>query len=127
MTEHAVARGTLLIVDDDADIVRIVGTMLRGQPWRVLTAVSGEEALELVAQERPELVLLDLMMPRMSGIEVLREIRRRAPEVKTIMITAFGDVGTFLEATDLGACEYLNKPFDTPELLRTIRKVTNAP
>ena len=113
----------ILIVDDDADIVRIVSTMLAGQGWQVLSAYSGEDALRVVAAERPDLVLLDIMMPRMNGIEVLREARRIVPGMRVIMTTAFGDVGSCLESRDLGACEYINKPFETTELLDIIRNV----
>ena len=63
------------------------------------------------------------MMPGMNGIEVLREARRIAPGMRVIMITAFGDVGSYLESMDLGACEYINKPFETTELLDMIRSV----
>jgi DNA-binding response OmpR family regulator len=114
----------IIIVDDDADIVRIVSTMLAGQGWQVLTALGGEEALSAIRRERPDLMLLDIMMPHMTGIEVLREARRIAPQMRVVMITAFGDVGSYLEAMDLGACEYINKPFETEELLAMIRNVT---
>lgn len=113
----------VLVVDDDADIVRIVSTMLAGQGWEVLTAFDGEEALRVIAGEHPDLVLLDIMMPRMNGIEVLKEARRIAPGTRVVMITAFGDVGSYLESMDLGACEYINKPFETEELLGLIHKV----
>ena len=113
----------ILIVDDDADIVRIVSTMLQGQGWQVLSAYSGADALRIVGEEHPDLVLLDIMMPGMNGIEVLREARRAAPDMRVIMTTAFGDVGSYLESMDLGACEYINKPFETNELLAMIRNV----
>jgi DNA-binding response OmpR family regulator len=114
----------ILIVDDDADIVRIVSTMLEGQGWQVLHAYSGPDALRTVREEHPDLALLDIMMPGMNGIEVLREARRIAPGMRVIMITAFGDVGSYLESMDLGACEYINKPFETTELLGMIRSVS---
>jgi DNA-binding response OmpR family regulator len=113
----------ILIVDDDVDIVRIVSTMLEGQGWQVLDAYRGEDALRIVREQRPDLVLLDIMMPGMNGIEVLREARRLAPGMRVIMTTAFGDVGSYLESMDLGACEYINKPFETGELLAMIRNV----
>ncbi len=118
---------TILIVDDDVDIIRIVSAMLAGHGWRVLTATEGPEALRIVRAERPDLVLLDIMMPRMNGIEVLKEARRIAPGIRIIMITAFGDVGSYLESMDLGACEYVNKPFETEELLAMIRRVEAGP
>jgi DNA-binding response OmpR family regulator len=113
----------ILIVDDDVDIVRIVTAMLEGQGWHVLNAFSGAEALQTVRAERPDLALLDIMMPQMNGIEVLREARRIAPQMRIIMVTAFGDVGSYLDSMDLGACEYINKPFETAELLALIRRV----
>jgi DNA-binding response OmpR family regulator len=116
----------ILIVDDDPDIVRIVSTMLEGQGWQALHAYSGAEALSAVRAERPDLVLLDIMMPGMNGIEVLREARRIAPGMRVIMITAYGDVGSYLESMDLGACEYINKPFETAELLDMIRSVSGS-
>jgi DNA-binding response OmpR family regulator len=117
----------IIIVDDDADIVRIVSTMLSGQGWQVLTAHGGEEALATIRRELPDLMLLDLMMPHMTGIEVLKEARRIAPRMRVVMITAFGDVESYLEAMDLGACEYINKPFETAELLAMIRNVSTQP
>ena len=114
----------ILVVDDDADIVRIVGAMLAGQGWEVISALSGEEALRLVREQRPDLVLLDIMMPHMNGIEVLREARRIVPDIRIVMITAYGDVGSYLESMDLGACEYINKPFESAELLALVRNVS---
>jgi DNA-binding response OmpR family regulator len=113
----------ILIVDDDVDIVGVVSSMLAGQGWQVLSAFSGEEALRIIEKAHPDLVLLDIMMPRMNGIEVLREARRLSPGMRVIMTTAFGDVGSYLESMDLGACEYINKPFETEELLGMIRTV----
>lgn len=112
----------ILIVDDDADLVRIVEEMLAGRGWSVGTALSGEEALREVRRDPPDLVLLDIMMPRMNGLEVLREVRALVPAARVVMITAFGDVGTYLEAMDLGACAYVGKPFETEELVATINR-----
>ncbi len=123
----SVEKKKVLIVDDDADIVHILRAMLEGQGWDVLSALGGEEALRIVRERHPDLVLLDIMMPRMNGIEVLREARRLAPGMRIIMTTAFGDVGSYLESMDLGACEYINKPFETSELLEMIRSVAAAP
>jgi DNA-binding response OmpR family regulator len=120
------ANNSILIVDDDADIVAIVSAMLTGRGWQVRTAYDGETALSLVRREKPDVILLDIMMPRMNGLEVLKQVRQIAPESRIIMITAFGDVASYLDAMDLGACEYLNKPFDTAELLALIDKVVAA-
>jgi DNA-binding response OmpR family regulator len=112
----------ILVVDDDADIVRIACAMLAGRGWEVRTAASGEEALAEVRRDPPDLILLDIMMPRMNGLEVLRQVRRIAPAASIVMITAFGDVETYLDAMDLGACEYVNKPFEHEELISTITR-----
>jgi DNA-binding response OmpR family regulator len=113
----------ILIVDDDVDIVKIVSAMLGGRGWQVRTALGGEEAVALVRAEPPDLILLDIMMPRMNGIDVLREIRQLAPAARIVMITAYGDVGSYLDAMELGACEYMNKPFESGELLAMIERV----
>ncbi len=110
----------ILVVDDDADILRIVCTMLEGRGWTVQEAASGEEALEKARRDPPDLILLDILMPRMNGLEVLRRVRELVPAARIAMITAFGDVESYLEAMDLGACGYLNKPFEPEELLALI-------
>ena len=116
----------ILIVDDDRDIVKIITTMLEGKEWDISVAYSGTEALENVTANRPEIILLDIMMPEMNGIEVLKKIRKIDPEARIIMITAFGDVESYLDSMELGAYEYINKPFETEELLGMIEKVAAA-
>jgi DNA-binding response OmpR family regulator len=113
----------ILIVDDDADIVQIVSMMLAGRGWIVRSSLRGEEALRIIREDKPDILLLDIMMPHMNGLEVLKQVREIAPETRIIMITAFGDVSSYLDSMDLGACEYVNKPFDTAELLGLIDKV----
>ncbi len=114
----------ILIVDDDVDIVRIVTKMLSREEFNVDTACSGEEALEKVRDQRPDVLLLDIMMPRMNGIEVLRRVKEIDPSIRIIMITAFGDIDSYLDAMEWGAMEYINKPFETEELLRMINKIS---
>jgi DNA-binding NtrC family response regulator len=116
----------VLIVDDDKDIVRIVQTMLEGRGWSISAAYSGSEALEKVASKKPDVVLLDIMMPEMNGIEVLKRIKKIDANARIIMITAFGDVESYLDSMELGAFEYINKPFETDELLELIERVVAA-
>ncbi len=116
-------RKKILIVDDDRDIVKIITTMLEGREWDITVAYNGMEALENVTANHPEIILLDIMMPEMNGIEVLKKIRKIDPEARIIMITAFGDVESYLDSMELGAYEYINKPFETDELLGMIEKV----
>ncbi len=116
----------ILVVDDDIDIVRIVSRMLSREDFDVETACSGEEALEKVKSRRPDIILLDIMMPRMNGLEVLRRIKGLDTSIRIVMITAFGDIDSYLDAMEWGAMEYINKPFETEELIRMINKITAA-
>lgn len=116
----------ILIVDDDKDIVKIVTTMLEGRGWDVNAAYNGHEALDVVNQSRPDIILLDIMMPEMNGIEVLKRIKKIDAGTRIVMITAFGDVESYLDSMELGAYEYINKPFETDELLEMIEKISAA-
>jgi DNA-binding NtrC family response regulator len=116
----------VLIVDDDKDIVRIVATMLEGRGWDIAAAYGGAEAIEKVAASKPDVILLDIMMPEMNGIEVLKRIKKLDAAARIIMITAFGDVESYLDSMELGAYEYINKPFETDELLEMIDRVVAA-
>ncbi len=116
----------ILVVDDDVDIVRIVTKMLAQEDYQVFTSVSGEEALEKVQKEKPDILLLDIMMPRMNGLEVLRRVKEIDPAITIIMITAFGDIDSYLDAMESGAFEYINKPFESEELIRMIDKISLA-
>jgi DNA-binding NtrC family response regulator len=116
-------RRKVLIVDDDRDIVTIVSTILSGRGWDIKAAYNGREALEAVTSCKPDIILLDIMMPEMNGIEVLKRIKKIDAEARIIMITAFGDVESYLDSMELGAYEYINKPFETDELLEMIDRV----
>ena len=115
----------ILIVDDDEDIVTIISKMLQGEEWDVKAVYNGVEALEKVSSFKPDIILLDIMMPEMSGIEVLKKIKKSNPDTRIIMITAFGDIETYLDSMEFGAFEYINKPFETQELLQMIQKVAS--
>lgn len=114
---------SVLIVDDDRDIVTIVSTILGGRGWDIKAAYNGREALEAVTLSKPDIILLDIMMPEMNGIEVLKRIKKIDTDARIIMITAFGDVESYLDSMELGAYEYINKPFETDELLEMIDRV----
>lgn len=116
----------VLIVDDDKDIVSIVKTILSGRGWDIMAAYSGREALEAVTSRKPDIILLDIMMPEMNGIEVLKRLKKIDADARIIMITAFGDVESYLDSMELGAYEYINKPFETDELLEMIDRVAAA-
>jgi diguanylate cyclase (GGDEF)-like protein len=115
--------GTILVVDDDADIVRFVEMNLRLAGYRVLVANDGVEALEMVAAEVPDLVLLDVMMPGFDGIEVTRRLRAdsRTSTLPVIMLTAKTMTADRVLGLTAGADDYIIKPFDTLELVARVR------
>jgi two-component system KDP operon response regulator KdpE len=109
-----------LVVDDDPQIRRVMKVTLTGQGYEVDDANNGESALEKVRDHRFDLVLLDMNMPGMSGLEVCREIRSHS-EIAIIMLTVRDDDSDKVEALDAGADDYVTKPFNPPELLARIR------
>ena len=112
----------LLVVDDDESLRRVTEMQLEEAGYQVLTASGGEEALALVEQQTPDLVLSDLKMPGLSGMDVLQAIRRNHPEVTVVLLTAFGTVQTAVEAMKAGAYDYITKPIDYSELLLVVSR-----
>ena len=110
----------ILVVDDDPAILRLLYTNLRARDYRVTTAMDGEEALEIVGRERPNLVILDIMIPKLDGVEVCRRIREWSP-VPIIMLSAKGDEKNKVLCLELGANDYLTKPFGVAELTARIK------
>jgi len=110
---------TILVVDDERSIQVTLREALESADYTVEGAVSGEEALHLVADRSYALVLLDLRLPGIDGMDVLREMARRHPEIRVIVITAHGNVDTALEAMEIGAHGFVEKPF-TPDHIRKV-------
>lgn len=108
-------KNLILVVDDEPPIVRLVKAKLRVDGYEVLTASAGEEALEILAQESPDLVVLDVMMPDMDGFETLRRIRQLS-NVPVVMLTARGSDMDKLKGLQSGADDYITKPFNPDEL-----------
>ena len=111
---------TILVVDDEAPVLHTLKRNLSGHGYEVLTAADGVEALACVEENRPDLMLLDLNMPRLSGLEVCRRLRKWN-QMPIIVLSARGDEQQKVEALDLGADDYLTKPFGMSELLARIR------
>jgi two-component system KDP operon response regulator KdpE len=122
--------GRILVVDDDPQIRRAMRTTLTGRGYEVADARTGEEALEALRSGNYDLVLLDMNMPGMGGIETCRLIRSSS-EVAIIMLTVSNSEKDKVEALDAGADDYITKPFSTPELLAriraTLRRLPHAP
>ena len=117
----------ILIVDDEPEMVRGLEDNLRFEGYQTLSARDGRRGLELAVSEAPDLVLLDLMLPGMSGWDVCREIRRRGLDIPVIMLTARGEERDLVEGLELGADDYVAKPFSPRELLARIHAVLRRP
>src|SRR5260370_15033057 len=102
---------TLLVIDDEPAILESIRMALDGPDATVVTAASAAEGLEKLAQCQPDVVMLDINLPDMSGLEVFRRIREQDPRIPAIFITGEGTTGTAIEAMSLGAYEHLLKPF----------------
>lgn len=111
---------TILVVDDEREIVRALSRSLSAHGYKVLTAGSGEEAIDFFTRQRPDLVLLDLMLPRISGLEVCRQVRAKS-NAPIIVLSVKEAERDKVEALDLGADDYIQKPFGMNEVLARIR------
>ncbi len=115
-------RKQILVVDDDESLRRITELQLAQHGYQVRTAAGGQEALGMLAQAPPDLVLTDLKMPGMSGLDLLKRIRAGYPDVIVIVMTAFGTVETAVEAMRAGSYDYVTKPVNIEELLITLNR-----
>ena len=102
--------GPLLVVDDEPQILQMISGILQDEGFEVITAPDGETALKLVGEEAPDLVLLDIALPGLDGLEVLQELKRHYPFLPVVMISAYGSVENAVKATRLGAYDFIEKP-----------------
>lgn len=114
---------TILVVDDEMQIVRVLRGYLEQAGYRVITAYNGEEALYTARQERPDLVILDLQMPKMDGLEFTRRIRAERPELAILMLTARVEELDRILGLELGADDYVTKPFSPREVVARVKAV----
>ncbi len=119
------ARETVLIIEDDSDIVELLQYNLEREGYAVLTATNGEVGLQDAQTRRPGLVLLDLMLPAMDGLDVCRQLKQREDtrEIPLIMVTAKGEEADVVSGLELGADDYITKPFSPREVVARIRAV----
>lgn len=116
------AKALILVVDDEPHVLRLVKANLESSGYKVVTATDGEKAVDLVAKERPDLVLLDLMLPQMDGYTACSRIREFST-VPVIMLTARSAQVDLVHGFEVGADDYLTKPFDVTELLMRVQAV----
>lgn len=116
----------ILVVDDEESLRLSLKFKLKSAGFEVDTAVDGEDALEKLKSRAVDVVLLDINMPRMSGIEALTFIRQTYPQTEAIMLTGFADFSTAIECLKIGAKDYLVKPVDTTELVTRLRSLVRS-
>lgn len=113
----------ILVVDDQLGVRRLLYEAFNEQGFRVEMAANGPEALDMIGRERPDVILMDMKMPGMSGLEVLRVLKDQDWEPKVILMTAYGELEIVSEAMALGVTEYVTKPFDINEVRNMVRKI----
>lgn len=113
----------ILVVDDEENARIALSKILTREGYEVASAGNGNEALTYLQSKDVELVITDINMPEMNGITFLRELNRLRPASNVIMITAYGEVESYIEAMNLGAFEYINKPVKIDELKKIISKL----
>lgn len=114
----------LLLAEDEVELNRAVTAILKSANYAVDSAYDGEEALDYIDSNEYDGVILDIMMPKIDGLEVLRTIRQEKNKVPVLMLTAKSEIDDRVEGLDAGADDYLTKPFDMKELLARVRAVT---
>jgi len=117
----SILQATILIVDDQPGIRRLLTEVLSENGYAVETAANGYEGLQKARELKPELVLMDMKMPGMDGIETLRELRRLGQFPKVVMMNAYGELAIINGAKELGAIAYITKPFDIVALCKLIQ------
>ncbi|MCB1154488.1 sigma-54-dependent Fis family transcriptional regulator, partial [bacterium] len=116
----------ILIVDDEKNMRRVLAANLARDGHETMEAASGRDALVECAGQTPDCVLTDLKMPDMDGMDLLAHLNAQDPHLPVVMLTAHGTVQTAVEAMKRGAFDYLTKPFDTDELLQTVRRAVET-
>lgn len=120
------ARHSILLVDDDQEFRKAMKKMFEKSGYNVTGVGDGREALEILSEEVFDLIISDLRMPNLSGIELMEEIKRKRIETPVIFITAYGEVESYMDLMNMGAFDYLNKPVRGREILGLARKALDT-
>lgn len=118
-----ITQKTLLFVDDEPQLLKVFSKYYSQKNFRVLMAESGEKGLKLASQEKPDLIILDIRMPKMDGIQTLEKLRKKDKQTKVIMLTGYGTADTVRKTADLMVSDFVSKPFDLEALLKVIEGV----
>jgi DNA-binding NtrC family response regulator len=115
----------ILIVDDEEGLREGLSKLLEDEGYTVECAEDGEKAIEIVRSTHIDLMLTDMRMPGMSGIELLKQVRKIREEIGVIILTGYGEIESYIEAMNFGAMEYVSKPFKVNELKFIVSKILN--
>lgn len=123
--ESFLPQSTVLIVDDNPQNVELLQAFLESLPVKLATAVDGVDALEKVQQHNPDLILLDIMMPRMSGFQVCRKLKAdpATKDIQILMVTALNELGDIEQASEVGTDDFISKPVNKFELLTRVKSL----
>lgn len=116
----------LLLVDDEKDFVDTLAERLQLRGFQVLTAIDGESALHIIESNTPQLVILDIMMPGLSGFNVLQQIKDRAPQIPVILLTGLGSTKEGTKGMHLGAYDFLIKPINIDKLIQKMEEAVQG-
>jgi two-component system response regulator (stage 0 sporulation protein F) len=119
-------RQSILLVDDDPEFRKAMKKMFEKSGYNVTVAADGQEALEALSEETFDLIISDLRMPNLNGMELMEELKRRKINLPVIFITAYGEVESYMDLMNLGAFEYINKPVKGQEILGVVRKALES-
>src|SRR6266550_4037514 len=122
LVEDPVAPKTILVVDDEDGVRESVREVLSDEGYRVLDTSDGAQVLKIIRDERPELVLLDIWMPQMDGIGLLKEIKAQEPNINVVMVSGHGNIHTAVTATKFGAFDFIEEPVSLEGLLSTVQR-----
>lgn len=118
--------GRILIVDDDPYFLRVLSRILSGENFQVKTAEGAAQAAEVLKENSFDVVISDLRLPDGDGLSILQQVRKGGREVPVVILTAYGEVDSYLEAMNAGVTEYLNKPVKSEELIAVVRNCLQA-
>jgi two-component system, OmpR family, alkaline phosphatase synthesis response regulator PhoP len=124
-SESFLPESTVLIVDDNPQNVELLQAFLEALPVKIVTAADGIEALDKVKQHKPDLILLDIMMPRMSGFQVCRKLKSEPAtrDIQILMVTALNELGDIEQASECGTDDFVSKPVNKFELLTRVKSL----
>jgi two-component system, OmpR family, alkaline phosphatase synthesis response regulator PhoP len=124
-SEQFLPQSTVLIVDDNPQNIELLQAFLDSLPVKIVTAIDGVDALEKVQEHNPDLILLDVMMPRMSGFQVCRKLKgdQKTRDIQILMVTALNELGDIEQASECGTDDFVSKPVNKLELLTRVKSL----